>query len=137
MFGAIAAQWESRGKFYLRIAFLPIYLRRKRASIFNDMQISYQYQGKWHIKKLSADVVTVGRPNNREGIHIDLSPDTTVSRLHARVWLENEVCWLEDLGSRYGTKVNGAQITGRVQLQAGDTVEIGETALRVDPAPEG
>ena len=100
------------------------------------MQISYQYQGKWHIKKLSADVVTVGRPNNREGIHIDLSPDTTVSRLHARVWLENEVCWLEDLGSRYGTKVNGAQITGRVQLQAGDTLEIGETALRVDPAPD-
>ncbi|MBC8326810.1 MAG: FHA domain-containing protein [Verrucomicrobia subdivision 3 bacterium] len=101
------------------------------------MQISYQYQGKWHIKQLSAEVVTVGRPNNREGIHIDLSPDTTVSRLHARVWLENGVCWLEDLGSRYGTQVNGAQITGRVQLQAGDAVEIGETTLRVDPSPEG
>ena len=101
------------------------------------MQISYLYQGKWHIKKLSADVVTVGRPNNREGIHIDLSPDTTVSRLHARLGLENGVCWLEDLGSTYGTKVNGANITGRVQLEAGDKVEIGETALRVDPAPDG
>jgi hypothetical protein len=33
--------------------------------------------------------------------------------------------------------VNGAQITGRVQLQAGDLVEIGETTLRVDPSPEG
>ena len=101
------------------------------------MQVSYQYQGKWRIKSLSEAVVMVGRPNAQSEIGIDLSPDTTVSRLHARVWLENGVCWLEDLGSRYGTKVNGANITGRVQLEAGDKVEIGETALRVDPAPDG
>ncbi len=100
------------------------------------MQVSYQYQGKWHIKSLSDAVVTVGRPNNKEAIGIDLSPDTTVSRVHAKIWLADGQCWIEDLGSRYGTKVNDTQITGRQQLQEGDLIAIGETTLRVD-ASEG
>lgn len=96
------------------------------------MQVSYQYQGKWRIKALSGDAVVIGRPNNKVAVGIDLSPDTTVSRVHAQIWLENGQCWVEDLGSRYGTSVNGSQITGRLELNQGDEIRIGETTLRVD-----
>jgi|TARA_B100001971_G_C18124646_1_gene501366 pSer/pThr/pTyr-binding forkhead associated (FHA) protein len=96
------------------------------------MQVSYQYQGKWHIKSLSEVEVVVGRPNAELHIGIDLSPDTTVSRKHARIWLADELCWIEDLGSRYGTTVNGTRITARQQLQEGDSIGIGETTLRVN-----
>ena len=96
------------------------------------MQVSYQYQGKWRIKSLSEAVVVVGRPNAQWEVGIDLSPDTTVSRVHAKIWLADELCWIEDLGSRYGTTVNGTRITGRQQLQEGDLIGIGETTLRVN-----
>ena len=96
------------------------------------MQVSYQYQGKWRIKSLSEAVVVVGRPNAELEIGIDLSPDTTVSRKHARIWLADGLCWVEDLGSRYGTTVNGTQISGRQQLHEGDLIGIGETILRVN-----
>ena len=96
------------------------------------MQISYQYKGQWHVKSLSQTEVTVGRPNNQSTVDIDLSPDTTVSRVHAKLWLENGTCWIEDLGSRYGTTVNDKAITGRHPLTEGDQIRIGETMLRMD-----
>ena len=96
------------------------------------MQISYQYQDQWHVKSLAQSEVVVGRPNNQASVDIDLSPDTTVSRVHAKLWQENEACWIEDLGSRYGTTVNGTAISGRHQLSDGDLVQIGETTLRID-----
>ena len=96
------------------------------------MQVSYQYQGTWRIKSLSEAVVVVGRPNSQSEIGIDLSPDTTVSRVHAKIWLADDLCWVEDLGSRYGTTVNGTRITGRQQLREGDLIGIGETTLRVN-----
>ncbi len=98
------------------------------------MQISYQYQGQWHVKSFTQTEVIVGRPNNQAVVDIDLSPDTTVSRVHAKFWLENNTCWVEDLGSRYGTTVNGTGITGRHALAEGDQIRIGETTLRIDAA---
>ncbi len=76
--------------------------------------------------------MVVGRPNAQAEIGIDLSPDTTVSRVHAKIWLADGLCWIEDLGSRYGTTINGTRITARQQLQEGDSIGIGETTLRVD-----
>jgi len=51
--------------------------------------------------------------------------------VHAKLWLENEVCWIEDLNSRHGTTVNGTAINGRHQLTEGDEIRIGETTLRM------
>ncbi len=84
------------------------------------------------MKSISQTEVTVGRPNNQTTVDIDLSPDTTVSRVHAKLWLENGTCWIEDLGSRYGTTVNDTAITGRHPLTEGDQIRIGETMLRMD-----
>ena len=84
------------------------------------------------MKSLAQSEVVVGRPNSQASVDIDLSPDTTVSRVHAKLWQENEACWIEDLGSRYGTTVNGTAISGRHPLSDGDLVQIGETTLRID-----
>ena len=95
------------------------------------MQINYQYQGKWHVKSLDKAAIVVGRPNDRSEVDIDLSPDTAVSRVHAKLWLENGACWIEDLNSRHGTTVNGTAIKGRHELTEGDEIRIGETTLRM------
>lgn len=48
-----------------------------------------------------------------------------VSRHHARVLREGGgVFWLEDVGSRYGTTLNGAVVT-RTQLTHGDEIALG------------
>ena len=96
------------------------------------MQISYQYQGKWHVKSLEKSAVVVGRPNSESEVDIDLSPDTTVSRIHARLWREGDTSWIEDLGSRYGTTVNGHSISGKQSLNEGDKVQIGQTILLIN-----
>lgn len=63
--------------------------------------------------------------------------DSKSSRRHARLIVAGGVVEIEDLGSSNGTFLNGARITKRV-LRAGDTVQIGTTALRFETqaAPE-
>ena len=51
---------------------------------------------------------------------------TDVSREHAEIALEDGRYLLRDRGSRYGTFVNGEQVTERV-LQAGDRIRLGRT----------
>jgi len=75
--------------------------------------------------------VVIGRRNESREVHLDLSPDDLVSRVHARVWLEGNAVILEDLGSRSGTLVEGAVITGPTELQPTAKVTLGNTDLRV------
>lgn len=69
---------------------------------------------------------------------IDLSPDLTVSRQHARLSRQGDALWLEDLNSRKGTLLNGEQIkgAGKCTLRAGDVVQMGGTELRVEEMPQ-
>ena len=99
------------------------------------MQISYQFRNKWFVRQIAGNQAFIGRPNAKQSVDIDLSPDTTVSRLHARLWLVDGAWWLEDLKSRFGTQLNTQKLTGPVQVQVGDTVQIGETTLRIDSLP--
>jgi len=75
--------------------------------------------------------VVIGRRNENREVHLDLSPDDLVSRVHARVWLEGNAVVVEDLGSRGGTLVDGAVITGPTELQPTANVTLGNTDLRV------
>jgi class 3 adenylate cyclase len=59
-----------------------------------------------------------------------------VSRHHARLHVEAGVLRLEDLGSRNGTRVNGAPVQGSHVLQSGDTVTMGEHTLTVHRAAQ-
>jgi pSer/pThr/pTyr-binding forkhead associated (FHA) protein len=49
----------------------------------------------------------------------------TISSKHARVGYESGEFWVEDLGSTNGTFVNGQQIAGRVNVQAGVPISFG------------
>lgn len=99
------------------------------------IQISYQFKGRWKVRQFGDNQVVIGRPNSQCSVDIDLSPDTTVSRLHARVWSEGDKLWVEDMDSRYGTLVNDKKLIGRTEIQAGDPIVIGETTLKVDDLP--
>jgi len=54
--------------------------------------------------------------------------DTTVSRQHAKIRLDNNEFYIHDLASTNPVKVNGMEIT-RHRLVEGDHIEIGETVL--------
>ncbi len=96
------------------------------------MQVNLQYQGKWRIKTVEGTAVVIGRPNAGTTVQIDLTPDTTVSRVHARVWQEGGQWWAEDLQSKYGTQLNGQPLKGKAPLTSADILLVGETGLRFD-----
>jgi pSer/pThr/pTyr-binding forkhead associated (FHA) protein len=55
--------------------------------------------------------------------------DPTVSRLHARIERRDGQTYVEDLGSRNGTLVNGKPISREAPLQPGDRVRIGSADI--------
>nr|MBN2276610.1 SpoIIE family protein phosphatase [candidate division Zixibacteria bacterium] len=65
-------------------------------------------------------------------------PHKTVSRKHAELTVENngQSFFLEDLGSRNGTAVNGKQIHNRVRLKSEDRILFGQTEFRLAPVDE-
>jgi len=69
----------------------------------------------------------------QKGVDI-LIDDVGASREHAKVFSQDGDWFVVDLGSRNGTKVNGAKVS-RWQLGHGDTITIGTTSIRFD-APE-
>lgn len=52
-------------------------------------------------------------------------PRREVSRMHAAIIQEGDRWFLEDLGSRNGTFLNGHAVTGRTELREGDEISIG------------
>jgi serine/threonine protein kinase len=72
-------------------------------------------------------VLLVGRG---EDCDLRLS-DPSVSRVHVRITLLDNRVYLEDAGSRWGTLVNGIPTDSR-ELAPGDSVEIGDTQLRLE-----
>ena len=59
--------------------------------------------------------------------------DPKVSRAHTRLECGPEGCFVVDLGSANGTRVNGA-LVDRVRLVPGDVISIGGSSLRYEPA---
>lgn len=76
---------------------------------------------------LEQDVITIGR---EEG-DIVLGGDTSASRLHAQVSLEDGRVFVEDLGSTNGTWVNQHRVGRRVELHRGDWLQVGETSFQL------
>jgi pSer/pThr/pTyr-binding forkhead associated (FHA) protein len=70
--------------------------------------------------------VVIGRAADKAALVV---PDPAVSRAHTRIHREGGVCFVEDLGSSSGTKVDGVKITERVRVRHGTVVEIGNTRL--------
>lgn len=58
--------------------------------------------------------------------------DEVVSLEHALLTRRGGQWWLEDLGSRNGTTLNGAKIAGPVAVSAGDVIGVGRTRLKLE-----
>jgi hypothetical protein len=82
-------------------------------------------EGSTTVVPLGRETITIGR---QEGNTIQLT-EKNVSRRHAQLLPEGESWVLEDLGSYNGVKVNGRPASGRVVLQEGDVVQIGDYHL--------
>ena len=62
--------------------------------------------------------------------------DKTVSGRHAQITVDANGVFLEDLGSRNGTRVNGQTVTARVQLTHGDQIEFSGVPYRFEDQPD-
>jgi sigma-B regulation protein RsbU (phosphoserine phosphatase) len=85
-----------------------------------------------------AALIVVNPSGNRSRVLIDKTPfiigrqsdselvlrDNRVSRQHARITVENGSYFIEDLGSRHGTHVNGDP-AGRAPLKSSDRIDFG------------
>jgi two-component system, cell cycle response regulator len=78
--------------------------------------------------KVKKGEAVIGRAANAE-VKVE---DDGISRAHARIRSETAgKAFIEDLGSRNGTFVNGAKIAGPTELHSGDKIQVGRnTVLR-------
>ncbi len=96
------------------------------------MIVTYSYlSGAPQQFETKANSVVVGRAWRNQTVDLDLTPDHTVSRRHARLSLEEGVYWIEDLGSTGGTWVNGKKIIAKTRLTPTDSITLGQTTLQI------
>lgn len=74
------------------------------------------------------DELTVGRGG---GCGVVIPDDQFVSTVHARLFRRGDETYVEDLGSRNGTFVNGQPVQAPTRLKRGDRVQFGETVGEV------
>ncbi len=74
------------------------------------------------VREVDGDRLVVGR-----GAECDvLIPDQRVSRQHLRLERRGDELWVEDLGSRGGTRLNGRPLAGSARLADRDLLELSE-----------
>ncbi|MFL5629598.1 MAG: FHA domain-containing protein [Ktedonobacteraceae bacterium] len=80
---------------------------------------------------LDRPLLTIGR-----GSECDIViNDASISRVHAQMLRQANGMYVQDLGSRNGTRVNDEPISAPQRLQAGDIVCIGSVHLAYSPVP--
>jgi pSer/pThr/pTyr-binding forkhead associated (FHA) protein len=67
----------------------------------------------------------------RETTNQVVIPDEDVSRTHASITVDDQGIWIADLGSSYGTFVNGQQITQSVWLKPNDMIQLGSVTKMI------
>ncbi|MEW6672884.1 MAG: adenylate/guanylate cyclase domain-containing protein [Thermodesulfobacteriota bacterium] len=79
-----------------------------------------------------SDTIIIGRSKKSgQPIDLDLIQDEYASHRHARLTCENNQYWIEDLGSRNGTLVNGKTISKKTRLTPRSKLQIGETIITI------
>ena len=57
--------------------------------------------------------------------------DPSVSRRHAQLRRDGKRWLLRDLGSRNGTRLNGARVTEEIEVRPGDQLSLGGVCYRL------
>ncbi len=84
---------------------------------------------------LSKALLTIGRGSECDVV----IADDSISRQHAQILRQESGWYVQDLGSRNGTAVNGQRLSAPQRLEDGDTLTIGAVSLRylaTSPAEE-
>jgi len=79
----------------------------------------------------NVSIIHIGKPNERIAPDIDVSTlpnSSVVSRVHACIYKEGSIYFVEDLGSANGTYLNQSLLTPltRYQLNLGDRIDLGK-----------
>ena len=113
-------------------------MKKFEVQLATTVRVRCHYQGKEEIKEVLKASVEVGRFHDNVQPDLDLFPDINVSRKHARISVDAGTYWIEDLGSKFGTKVDGEEIKGqgKKQLKPGNSVQMGDTLLHIDVPSE-
>jgi pSer/pThr/pTyr-binding forkhead associated (FHA) protein len=82
----------------------------------------------WRLNPQEANLI--GRGLEAEHSNLILLPHSTISKLHARIWLEakTQQWYLENL-SRNGTTLNGHGLVEKTVLRHGDVIAVGPYRL--------
>lgn len=110
---------------------------RRRSGVSNFLRKGEEAGGQWMISAETGPLsglsyavhgsLVLGR-----ALDCDLAIVTPhVSRQHARLELENDHLYIEDLGSSNGTVVNGRMISGRQELRHDDELRFHDIIFRV------
>ena len=83
----------------------------------NAAEISFE-QGSYNIGRMEGNDVVL--------------PSSSVSRTHARIFVSNNKCYFDDLGSTGGSFINGAQVTQRTEIMHGTKIKIGDYTLYLE-----
>jgi hypothetical protein len=78
--------------------------------------------------EMKATVISIGTSDDNDII----LKDKAISRHHAKIRLEGKKCFVYDLASTNGTRVNGRKITKK-WIKDGDTIEMGHTKMTFKP----
>jgi pSer/pThr/pTyr-binding forkhead associated (FHA) protein len=71
----------------------------------------------------------IGRGPENE---VSLPNDLYASKDHAAIVYEGGRYWLEDLGSKNGTRINGTTVHNREPINRGDVISIGDSYFLVE-----
>ncbi len=72
------------------------------------------------------DVITIGRKSD----NMLVLNDPYASSYHAKIYVKNGECVLEDLDSTNGTILNGERLIGKEYLDSGDKITIGSVSFK-------
>ena len=115
-------------------ACLTFAVKNFKVQLATPIRLTCSYDGVERTTEIPKNEIVVGRPAENAQPDVDLSPDTNVSRRHARIWIDDGAYWIEDLGSKFGTQVDGQEINelGKWRLPVGVPVRVGDSTLRVE-----
>ncbi len=83
---------------------------------------------KWHFSFSSTNTVVIGR---LPGCHLLLN-DPKVSQSHCLLQVQKDQLCIIDMGSKWGTQLNGAVLQDVQGLSDGDILELGQSTLKVE-----
>ena len=93
------------------------------------IEVEIKQGGEVRTVMLEHDEIIIGRRNEMREVQLDLTPDESVSRVHARAWLAGDKVFLEDLGSSGGSHVNGERLLAAMEILPDAEVILGGTKL--------